>query len=503
VLKILISRLFLVTSISAGLLFSHAQFAHSTNLIETFGTAGNLGMVTGATLQINGSNVTTSNQFGAYFSSQYSGSYGMVGGHVNLQNISQNLVFTFPSNQRPTSFSFTSGATNTDQDAFVTYSDSTTQNFLVLDDCISFGCTRTVSFTGNGKSIVSFTIVGKSGTDFWLMDNVSWTAGTVATTLSTPTTPTANPTTGTLKSIAVSWAGDSNASSYTLKLYASNGTTLLHTITGLSSTARTITTSDYASLADGTTYQVSITAIGNGSSFLDSLESAKRSVTTSQTLANASLSTASATSATLKSINLSWSAIANVSSYTIRIYDANDSLLATRTSISGTSKTINSSDLPAIADSTLYKFTIQAIGNNATFLSSNESSKISATTHTPVTVSINRELTNPYSSRSIKYTFTFSETITGFTTSNITLSGTSTGWSKGTLQESDSNYSITITNSSPSDGSINLSLNNTGIAAVSSSVQPPSTNATVFNLGRATQVNTWIKFLWGEQLQRF
>jgi hypothetical protein len=322
------------------------------------------------------------------------------------------------------------------------------------------------------------------------------------TTLSTPATPTADPTTGTLKSIAVSWSAVTNASSYTLKLYASNGTTLLKTIAGLNSTSRTITTSDYA-LADGTTYQVSITAIGNGSTFLNSSESTKRSVTTSQTLSNASLSTASATSAALKSINLSWSAIANASSYTIKIYDANDSLLATRTSISGTSKTINSTDLPAIADSTLYKFSIQAIGNNSSFLSSTESSKISATTHAPVSVSINRELTNPYSSRSIKYTISFSETITGFTTSNITLAGTSTGWSKGDLQGSGSNYSITITNSSPNDGSINLSLTNTGISAISSSVQPPSTNATAFNLGRATQVNTWIKFLWGEDLVRF
>jgi hypothetical protein len=322
------------------------------------------------------------------------------------------------------------------------------------------------------------------------------------TTLSTPATPTADPTTGTLKSIAVSWSAVTNASSYTLKLYASNGTTLLKTIAGLNSTSRTITTSDYA-LADGTTYQVSITAIGNGTTFLDSLESTKRSVTTSQTLSSASLSSALATSATLKSINLSWSAIANAASYTIKIYDANDSLLATRTSISGTSKTINSTDLPAIADSTLYKFSIQAIGNNTSFLSSTESSKMSATTHAPVSVSINRELTNPYSSRSIKYTFTFSETITGFTTSNLTLAGTSTGWSKGDLQGSGSNYSITITNSSPNDGSINLSLTNTGISATSSSVQPPSTNATTFNLGRATQVNTWIKFLWGENLVRF
>jgi hypothetical protein len=59
-----------------------------------------------------------------------------------------------------------------------------------------------------------------------------------------------------------------------------------------------------------------------------------------------------------------------------------------------------------------------------------------------------------------------------------------------------------ITNPSPQDGTIDLALSNSAIAAVSSSVQPASTS-TSYTLGRATQVTTWIKFLWGEQLQRF
>ena len=353
-------------------------------------------------------------------------------------------------------------------------------------------------------TIIRFRQTSSSGSccDHYGLDDVALEASTT-TTLSTPSTPTASPTTGTLKSITVNWSSVSNASSYTLKLYASNGTSLLATITGLSSTSRTITTSDYASLADGTTYQVSITAIGNGTTYLDSLESTKRTVTTSQTLSNATLSSASPTSATLKSINLTWSSVLNASNYTIKIYDQADSLLETLTNVSGTSKTITTSDLASLANSTLYKFSIQAIGNNTSYLSSSESSLVSATTHAPVTLSINRSLSNPYSSRQLQYTFTFSESISGFTSSNITVSGTSTGWTLGSLTGSGSSYSITLTNSNPQDGTINLTVDNTGIAAVSSSVQPANTSATTYTLGKVAQVTSWIKFLWGEELEKF
>jgi hypothetical protein len=100
-------------------------------------------------------------------------------------------------------------------------------------------------------------------------------------TLATPPAPTVSATANTLKSISVSWSATSNASSYTLKLYSSVGTLLSTTgLTNRSGTSATITTSNYASLADSTAYKVAITAIGDGVTYLDSVESNKTDVTT-------------------------------------------------------------------------------------------------------------------------------------------------------------------------------------------------------------------------------
>ena len=100
-------------------------------------------------------------------------------------------------------------------------------------------------------------------------------------TLTTPTAPTVSATSNTLKSITVSWPEITNASSYTLRLYNSVGTLITTTgLTGRNGTSATITTSNFASLADSTAYKVSITAIGNGTTYLDSAESAKSDVTT-------------------------------------------------------------------------------------------------------------------------------------------------------------------------------------------------------------------------------
>lgn len=100
-------------------------------------------------------------------------------------------------------------------------------------------------------------------------------------TLATPAAPTVSATSNTLKSISVSWSAITNASSYTLKLHNSGGTLIATTgLTGRTGTSATITTSNFASLADSTAYKVSITAIGNGTTYLDSAESTKSDVTT-------------------------------------------------------------------------------------------------------------------------------------------------------------------------------------------------------------------------------
>jgi len=100
-------------------------------------------------------------------------------------------------------------------------------------------------------------------------------------TLTTPAAPTVSATSNTLKSINVSWSAITNASSYTLRLHNSGGTLIATTgLTGRTGTSATITTSNFASLADSTAYKVSITAIGNGTTYLDSAESNKSDVTT-------------------------------------------------------------------------------------------------------------------------------------------------------------------------------------------------------------------------------
>lgn len=101
----------------------------------------------------------------------------------------------------------------------------------------------------------------------------------VAAVLGAATISTADSTTATLRSLTVTWGEVSNASSYTLRLYSA-ADALLATITGLNATSRVINSVDYSSIANATSYKVSIQAIGNGTTYGSSSESAKVSVST-------------------------------------------------------------------------------------------------------------------------------------------------------------------------------------------------------------------------------
>ena len=105
----------------------------------------------------------------------------------------------------------------------------------------------------------------------------SFTISIAGAPLSTPSSPTVAVTSGTLKSFDVSWTPVANASSYSVKIYQSNGTTLLHTINNISSSPLTVTSSNFAGIADGTTYNISITAVGTGN-YVSSSESLKLSL---------------------------------------------------------------------------------------------------------------------------------------------------------------------------------------------------------------------------------
>lgn len=98
------------------------------------------------------------------------------------------------------------------------------------------------------------------------------------TVLSTPTSLTT--TTRATDGFSISWGSVSNATSYTVKLYQSDGTT---EITGSSQPGLTGTTTSFTGLSSGTNYKYTVTAIGDGTTYDNSAESSKASVITVNT----------------------------------------------------------------------------------------------------------------------------------------------------------------------------------------------------------------------------
>ena len=112
---------------------------------------------------------------------------------------------------------------------------------------------------------------------------------------------TAVASSGSQKSIDVSWTAVANVASYTIKLYNAAGSSVLKTITNVSASAttRTINTADYASLADATTYKVSITPIADGANYLNGPESVLVSVVTAPTPTSSTSTSSTSTTTTV------------------------------------------------------------------------------------------------------------------------------------------------------------------------------------------------------------
>jgi uncharacterized repeat protein (TIGR02059 family) len=157
--------------------------------------------------------------------------------------------------------------------------------------------TSDFSFVDGTIHQVSVTAIGNASTYFDSAESskVSVTTSTaLATPLSVAAVPTGTAPTGTLKSIALTWAAVTNASSYTVKIYdVATGGTAVATINSISSsaTSTTITTSQFAGMADKTTYYISVTAVGNGSTYITSAESSRATVTTHAVASAISIST--------------------------------------------------------------------------------------------------------------------------------------------------------------------------------------------------------------------
>ena len=144
----------------------------------------------------------------------------------------------------------------TGQSVTLTYTDPTTgDDASAIQDLIGNDAAGFISLTVTNSSAIQFQ-------------------------LSAPTGISAESTANSLKSITVSWTSADDATSYTIYLYESvaNGGALLSSFAS-SLTSKIITISDYASLVDGRSYQISIKTIGTGN-FISSAESVAVTVVT-------------------------------------------------------------------------------------------------------------------------------------------------------------------------------------------------------------------------------
>ena len=117
----------------------------------------------------------------------------------------------------------------------------------------------------------------------------------------------------------------------------------------------------------------------------------------------------------------------------------------------------------------------------------------------PTINSSSTSLKNNYSSRVVLYSITFNRAIDLITLNDsLTIP---TGWSANISGSADS-YVVSLTNPSPSNGAVALVIDLSTIEDLVGNTGS-GTQTLTLTLNRQSQVTNWIRFLWGEQLQRF
>ena len=152
------------------------------------------------------------------------------------------------------------------------------------------------------------------------------------------------------------------------KIYSADGNTLLAAYPAV------VSTGTYGNLQPNTTYQVSLTAIGNGLSYLSSPESAKFPVRTAAPITLA-VPTFTVSPLSGTSVGLTITALAGANVYTVKAYSADGTTL-----ISTTNATTAVTPISGLTPNTSYQFSVTAIGNGSVYLNSAESTKLLSST---------------------------------------------------------------------------------------------------------------------------
>ena len=169
-------------------------------------------------------------------------------------------------------------------------------------------------------------------------------------------------------SATVTFIAAPGSTSTTARLYASDGSTLLRTILNFTSGT------DISGLASGTSYNLTLTAIGDGVTYLTSSEGSQVSFSTAPVVTLGVPQTALSHVGT-RSFQLDFTPNANATAYVLKLYAADGSTL-----LRTVSPYVSGAQISSLTPGTNYVLKLQAIGNGSTYLTSALGTGISAAT---------------------------------------------------------------------------------------------------------------------------
>jgi phosphodiesterase/alkaline phosphatase D-like protein len=351
------------------------------------------------------------------------------------------------------------------------------------------------TLTGTTLTDVSANITGLSGggTYYFKAEATNEAGKTTSSTLSFTTTPAPAVTTSSATSVTATGAvlnGTVNARgvattsitfTYGTSSTLSSGTTsITATPSSASGNSDTPVSATLSGLTTGTTYYYRLSASNTNGSNSGSI--------LSFTVASTPLVTTNAAAVSGTTVTLQASVTPNGSDVTSIqfIYGSSSDLTTDTATVTATPGTATGSGaaspsyiLRGLTSATTYYYRAKATNSLGVTLGSILSFTTDTIDVTAPTVSISSRTTVARTDN-FTVTITFSEPVTGFTSADLTLGGTSTGWSKGSASATNSStYTILLSSVSATTGSLTLSVGAGGVLDNSGNANTASSTNTV------------------------
>ncbi len=126
---------------------------------------------------------------------------------------------------------------------------------------------------------------------------------------------------------------------------------------------------------------------------------------------------------------------------------------------------------------------------------------------TAPTVTINQNIANPYSERTTIFTFVFNEPVFNFDptdSNNVTIAGSGYSISGSTGSAGDTTFTLTLNNPAPVDSdTVSATVISSSLEDLAGNSGPASNQQAQRAINIPTIKNKWIRFIWGELIEKF